>query len=368
MSLENPDSSARLATYRRVAESLRDGILNRQFLPGQQLPSKHELMKTWHASSFTIHSALQALIREGWIESIRGAGTYVAQPLNRFVNAGIYHGADICSEEETPFLRRVHVSLLKKFRDLGKETTVFMDTRPAEAQHQLMPELAEAIRHRRIQCLVFPLANNENRPTLLRLKLPIASLSGPAAGMINFDMDDLFRQSLRILAGQGCRTVGLLSSYPGLRSDIDAENDFYQSFWQAVRTSGLTTKKIWVNRPAHGVPSHEVETRGYTAFKSFWKKEEKPDGLIVYPDALVRGVITAVLETGAAEVTRRMKFIFHRNLHLKFLCPLPAAWAISDEDAVAQALIDQIDRQFAGEKISPLLLPFSFQENPSLLD
>ena len=145
MSVETPDSGAKFATYRRIAESLRDQILNSEFTPGQRLPSKGKLMEEWHASSFTIHSALQTLIKEGWIQSVRGSGTYVAQPNDRFISAGIYHSRDICSESETPFARRVHVALLEKFRELGKSTQVFMDTRPTDDQTTLLPSLADAI-------------------------------------------------------------------------------------------------------------------------------------------------------------------------------------------------------------------------------
>jgi DNA-binding LacI/PurR family transcriptional regulator len=85
--------------------------------------------------------------------------------------------------------------------------------------------------------------------------------------------------------------------------------------------------------------------------------------LIVYPDVLVRGVITAILELGIEVATPNMKFIFHRNAHIAQFCPFAVTWVVSDEDAWAEALIRVVEKQFDGEKISPVRIPFSLEEN-----
>jgi DNA-binding LacI/PurR family transcriptional regulator len=362
MSSAPSSSSTRFATYRRIAESLRDQILGQEYSPGQRLPSKGVLMQEWHASSFTVHSALQALIKEGWIESVRGSGTFVAQPQNRFVSAGIYHGSEICSENETPFARRVHVALVKKFRELGKATQVFMDTRPPAEQGTLLPALADAVFHRRIQCLIFPLASRVNLPELSRLKMPTATLSSPAPSVINYDMADFFQRSAQSLAGGGCRTVGLLSTYHA--EIVDGRRDpFYSLFRKAAHDAGLQVMENWVSTPADFVPIPKIEREGYASFTRLWKNHDAPDGLIVYPDTMVRGVIIAILEQGVAAVTQRMKFLFHRNAHLDILCPFPVTWAISDEDALATELVAQIEKQFEGKRTSSVLLPYRLERN-----
>jgi DNA-binding LacI/PurR family transcriptional regulator len=356
------ESRGRQAAHRKIADSLRTQILNDEFEPGQQLPSKGELMKRWNSSSFTVHTALQSLIKEGWVESVRGAGTYVAQPGRRFACAGIYHSRDLCLETETPFARRIHAAVLEKFRELGKETLVFMDTRPVDEQTTLLPTLADAVLHRRIQCLVFPLATNINLPALSRLRMPTATLSSPFPGAINYDMEDLFRGGAQGLFRAGCRSVGLLSSL--FSETYDARTDpFYIQFRRAARQQGLATSKAWEGRPRRFIPVPELERYGYAEFNRIWRLPKKPDGLIVYPDTLARGVAMAILERGVSEVTQRMKFLFHRNAHLDFLCPFPALWAISDEDALAAELVRQIQKQFEGKRTSSVLLPYTFSSD-----
>jgi hypothetical protein len=61
-----------------------------------------------------------------------------------------------------------------------------------------------------------------------------------------------------------------------------------------------------------------------------------------------------------------MKFVFHRNSRARLICPFPATWAISSEDLMAAELIGIIQKQFSGEKISPVFLPYSFESNEGI--
>ena len=89
---------------------------------------------------------------------------------------------------------------------------------------------------------------------------------------------------------------------------------------------------------------------------------EKPDGIIVLPDMVAIGVVIAVLELGRQMARKPMKFVFHRNAHIRLLCPFPVTWAISDEDVLAQGLIRMLQRQFDGKKVSPSRLPYIFKQ------
>lgn len=331
-------------------------------MPGTQLPSTNELAQFWKSSPYTVHTALTTLVKEGWLERLNGSGTYVVDPGKRFVRAGIYHAVDICSNKHPAFLRNVHVSLLEQFKRLGKETQIFMDTRPTENQVQLLPTLEKALRERSIQCLVAPSLSHNCIPALNTLKIPTAFLGNrESTHQIDSDLADLFEKSVRHLAGQGCRSVGIISMID--LGTNPAQAGFYQQFEEAVRAGGLTTRPEWIRPPARCVLDSESDGHGYAEFFRLWQHEEKPDALVVYPDTLVRGIVTAVLELGIQVVPPRMKFVFHRNAHIPQLCPFPVTWAVSDEDAWAEGLVRIIEMQFSGGKISPVLVPFSLEEN-----
>ena len=128
--------------YRRIAKELREEIISGRFLPGSQLPSTEQLAATWKSSVYTVHTALASLAKEGWVERIHGAGTYVAEPKSRFASAGIYHEVDIGSNRFSNYIRSIHDCLLAQFSVLKKETRVFTDFRPMNERGRFTPGLA----------------------------------------------------------------------------------------------------------------------------------------------------------------------------------------------------------------------------------
>ena len=362
------ESSTELVTkgqqpaHRRIFEGLRSQILTGKFVPGTQLPGTRELAVTWQTSIFTIHTALQALAKEGWIDRRPNAGTYIADPRNRFLCVGVYHGGDITLDTNTAFSRNLHFSLLNQLDQLGKKTQVFIDSRPEHTQDKILPDLAEAIQQRRIQCVIAPSVNRFDERYLARLPLPTAFLANLfSPNRVEFDLKNFFQGSVQRLAAEGCRSVGLMSNLDLPKDEKDFNNNFYRCFRQALAEAGLVTREEWLRYPA--IYTNDFEAYGYHEFKDFWNLRTKPDGLIVYPDSAARGVITAVLEIGIRVVPPEIKFVFHRNAQARLLCPIPVTWAISDENEVAQSMIELIQRQFNGEKNSPILLPYVFKDH-----
>jgi DNA-binding LacI/PurR family transcriptional regulator len=357
-----PIPKERKPAYRRIAEDLREEIMSGRREMGVQLPSTNDLATLWKSSPYTVHIALTTLVKEGWLERLNGAGTYVVDPGKRFIRAGIYHAVDICSNEHPAFVRNIHAALLEQFAKLGKETQVFMDTRPIEQQVELLPTLRKALEERSIQCLVAPSLSRFGLPAISKLKVPTAFLgNADSPHKIQSDIAGLFGRGARHLAAQGCRSIGIISSIDP--SSEDTHTGLYRQFEEAIRAEGLVTRPEWIRQPPRHLLDREHDGYGYSQFHRLWQLEEKPDALIVYPDNLVRGLITAVLEIGIDVVPPRMKFVLHRNARIAQMCPFPATWAVSDEDAWAGWLVRIIEMQFAGEKISPILLPFTLEEN-----
>lgn len=322
-------------------------------------------MKIWQSSSFTIHTAVQTLIKEGWIESIRGAGTFVAPFKNRFACAGIYHGRDIFSHAQASFSRALHTCVVNQLNALGKEALVFLDSRAENKQGTILPALADAIYHRRIQCLIAPTLNDVDARTLTRVNMPTAFTAHPSSShQVDFDLNSLLSESVRTLAAQGCRSIGLISMAvaPHDAQIKDNFSTFYPSFYAAIRAEGLSTREEWIRKPQQYLTDAEFERFGYEEFIKLWGLAEKPDGVIVYPEGIVRGASMAILQLGV-KVQEEMKFVFHRNAHSHFLCPFPATWVISDEALVAREFIKMIQRQFEGERVSPVLVPYSIESS-----
>jgi GntR family transcriptional regulator len=54
-------------------------IRNHEYLPGQRMPSVNELSAMLEVSRMTVRQALQVLIQEGWLYTVPGKGTFIAE-------------------------------------------------------------------------------------------------------------------------------------------------------------------------------------------------------------------------------------------------------------------------------------------------
>jgi GntR family transcriptional regulator len=75
---DNPLTGGRSPIYRRLAQELRQKILDGQIGAGEALPSERDLCEIMSASRVTVRRAIETLIDEGLIIRKQGSGTYVA--------------------------------------------------------------------------------------------------------------------------------------------------------------------------------------------------------------------------------------------------------------------------------------------------
>src|SRR5436305_1001632 len=81
--LSGDESTNALGLSRRLAESIRRGVLNGQFAPGSRLPSTRGMASELAVSRNTVLEAYSQLLEEGYLQSRRGSGTFVSTTLPR---------------------------------------------------------------------------------------------------------------------------------------------------------------------------------------------------------------------------------------------------------------------------------------------
>ena len=62
----------------QIFQQIKDSIVRGEWLPGDKLPSEHELCQLFHVSRVPIREALRKLCAIGVLETRRGEGTYVS--------------------------------------------------------------------------------------------------------------------------------------------------------------------------------------------------------------------------------------------------------------------------------------------------
>lgn len=354
---------AQEVAHRIIADKIREQVFKGEYPPGMKLPSTTKIADIWGTSKSTAHTALNALVKEGLLERHHGSCTYVRERPLTLDRVGIYYDSPhVWSDEERGFYRSLQGILEKKLQKMGIEVTIFVDRRPESKQRLVLAQIRRAIFTREIQGLIIPLHNSVNLPALLKLPLPLSVMTATLGvpNKVCFDDKRYFKEVLSRLAARGCRSVGFISS---VEFDPDLPNTLQyafeaEDFVREAENLGMQTRRDWIRIPREYV--HAKTRFGYKEFYKLWKLSERPEAVIVYPDMVVRGVVTAALELGVHR-EKNVTFCFHRNAHLDILCPFPALWTVSNEEKVADALIDLIRRQHEGKSISPVLLPFDYQ-------
>ena len=100
---------------------------------------------------------------------------------------------------------------------------------------------------------------------------------------------------------------------------------------------------------------------GYQLFKALWAEPDHPDGLVVYPDSFMPGVLLAMAELGVRPPAG-LRLAYHRNEQTPLLNPYPATEAILSEREIAAALIAQAQRLWRGERCGTVRVGFQRQD------
>jgi GntR family transcriptional regulator len=66
-----------LPIYRQIMRQVVDAVAGAQLLPGEKLPSHRELSQDLVIAPLTVKKAYDELEREGYIQTVRGQGTFV---------------------------------------------------------------------------------------------------------------------------------------------------------------------------------------------------------------------------------------------------------------------------------------------------
>ncbi|MDD5706228.1 MAG: substrate-binding domain-containing protein [Kiritimatiellae bacterium] len=352
----------------QIERLVRELIVSDKLPPRTRLPATQLLAKTWKAPVPTVHAALSALVKDGWLSRYHGSGTFVRERPRALKTIGIYfYGAEL-SHPEHRYLRAMNRCRMARIESLGMNWTVWNDPRPVEEYGKPWPAMVEAVRRGEIDAVVSPMVDLPHIGWLSNLPAPVA-FSGPQSlrHSVSLDSSQLARLAVEALAGHGCRSIGLISAWPACLEAWQTADDLvpFNTFMAEVRRRGLETSDAWIvtSDRLRRTPSMSSEKWGYRAFMRLWSRPERPEGLVVITDAESLGVTMAILEKGI-RVPETLRLAYHKNAEVDLFCPLPVTYVVQAADDVAAALLDGVQREFAGEKVEPAVVEFTVQEAP----
>jgi DNA-binding LacI/PurR family transcriptional regulator len=343
----------------QIQEQVRDLILSGKLAPGSKLPSTHELARRWNTHAPTVHAALRPLVREGLISRAHRTGTFVRKREEKLTCVGIYYAEDYLTTDTIRVHAAIHAALKEQLNEMGIRTSVWIDPRPLAEQDQPWPELIRAVERREVQALItsttdWPHLNWHNR-------LPIPTAHHTSASIPNrvlYDAGQFWDLSLRALAKQGCRSIGLIAK-------INPDHPEHLNKFVAVAGElNLQLRDEWMLTPRPDKPwgRRPTEHKGYEKFGEFWQLPERPDGLVVFPDAIAVGVVCGLIEK-RVQVPADLKVVLHKDADVEMFCPVPVTFVTSRARDMARALIEQILKQTRGELCEPIILRYACAES-----
>lgn len=356
--------------YRQIGNYYRQAILSGDLVCGTKLPAVQALAHQFQTSIFTIQTALTGLVEEGLLERKPRIGTIVRGSSSRLTSAGIYFSRNVWDNAEEGFYQAVCGALQAQLTDQNVRTHVWLDTRPESERTTPFPPLLEAVKRREIQAVIAPLVSGSDLkwlPTITPATAFLASADLP--NQVNFDIPQMLKASLSQLREQGCRSVGIICTFEEVASKAMAGRgglrmSFYDEFLEVAKELGMETRDAWMRVPEE-YPWHK-EQYGYEEFLRLWDQEERPEGLLVYPDLAARGALTALLARHVS-VPKELKLAVHINDRNPYPCPVPVTQIISRVEAVAEALISTVRLQLSGQETHPIYLPFILRHHQTPL-
>jgi len=67
-----------LPIYYQIKQTIRSWIVNKEYAPGEKIPSETQMIEKFKVSRLTIRRAISQLVQEGFLISKRGEGTFVS--------------------------------------------------------------------------------------------------------------------------------------------------------------------------------------------------------------------------------------------------------------------------------------------------
>ncbi len=351
--------------YRQIEQHMREMIGRGDVKVGQKLPPMRELAEWYGVDISTVQPAMATLARQKLIVRHPRRGTFVSEAKPTLTNVLYYDVVNDCHGYPHTFSLFLAREVRRLLDQRGLTIETWSDSRPHASADAPPAGLAEAIRQRRIQGIVAPTAQWNHVRWLAKLKTPCVFVtSRDVPNRVAPDSGQFAEASVRALADQGCRSIGLITPTETDRmfegKPVEAGRHLFRRFIDITGDLGIAVRSDWMRTARQNLESgFEQERFGYEQFQALWRLPERPEGLVVCPDSTARGVIAAMLECGV-KTPRDIRLLLQRNVELPLLCPMEATFALLSIREYAENMIRMLDQIVTtGRDVPPVHLPFA---------
>ena len=136
--------TAVLPIYYQIKQTIKGWIVNKEFGPGNKIPSENELADRFNVSRLTVRQAISQLTQEGFLNSRRGEGTFVTS------NEDLINSFSL---ETTGFMDELFSTQLSKVTTKWATLSKMVAPKPVKEKLQLETNDEEVVQIKRVRLL-----------------------------------------------------------------------------------------------------------------------------------------------------------------------------------------------------------------------
>ena len=271
---------------------------------GGRIPTNRALASEFRVTPATISKALRQLQTSGRVRALVGSGTYVNPAPASSVTQGVYYSGSFFDGQ---LHNRIYALLDHQFQlqaeAMGRGVRHYIDSN-ANSASDLSPALIGDAAAGRVDGLLVVTSRMRSRQALLDLPVPTVGFNDSFShGGVFVDLYEFARQAVETLARSGKKRIALIS--PLYRDGAETSSRYgrlIDGFADGMKEAGLPVKPARIAEPT--APPGDFVDYGKEAFRKAWGQPgtaEKPDAMVVFPDACAIGAKTVALELGIAD-------------------------------------------------------------------
>jgi len=331
-----------------IVSNLRQQIVDGRLEPGSCLPSRMTIQKQFDASMATVQQALDALVRDGFVYTRHGVGTFVAEKPPHLCHYGLvfwgHSGVRGWRRFDTALLNEA--SAIDKSRE--RRIRFYYGITEGDNDDEERGRLIADVRAHKLAGIIFAMKPPREMVEMAMLQSPqapcVAIISRPDIPNVTaVTLSESFTvRALGYLAGQGRRRVAFLNPW---QPSAELTKKWDESISSLSAANGMTCEPYWKLRVHRDGPECARDVI-YLLFSQ--AGPARPDALCITDDNLVEHATAGLIAAGV-RVPQDVDVVAHCNFPWATPSVMPVKRLGYDAREVLEQCIRVIDMQRQGE-------------------
>jgi DNA-binding LacI/PurR family transcriptional regulator len=318
----------------QIAEYYRKRIRLGKLSPGERLPSARQIASLLNATESNVHHALSTLAREGLIDRCQKTGTIVLSPGKPLHSVAVY--VTLLPLQRGEEFTRLLISFISEALEKNHISChIIYETPSGNGKIQLKQLVSE----RRIQGVIARNISKSDLPFFKSLGVHFTGISTlRILNKVNIGDIELGRKILEAMKSSGAKSFGIITSL-----SLSENPQMLEYLRQNGAKAGMTLRDEWVY-DGHRSPVFPVidDARfAWKAYEYFRELPQRPNGLMLFSDALISGLTMAFYHYGV-RVPDDYKLVIHHTRENPVIFPFECKLVQHSIAEIANTLVEQI--------------------------